>query len=182
MADIVLGIGTSHSPLLNSPAEDFAKHAEIDASKRKLIDRLGRPVSYDELLKQADPSIRDQIRPEVLEERSARCTENIARLSHDLADAKLDALIIIGDDQHEQYFEDNMPAMLIYWGETIANNPLQMDDDAPQFWRRARSQYHEAEGTRDYPVASELGLHLIKERIALPSAWQRRGRGWLGGK
>ena len=162
MADIVLGIGTSHSPLLNSPAEDFAKHAEIDASKRKLIDRLGRPVSYDELLKQADPSIRDQIRPEVLEERSARCTDNIGRVAEAIQAARLDALIIIGDDQNEQFGDENMPALLIYWGETIENNPLQMADDAPQFWRRARAQYHEESERRLYPVASDLALHLIR--------------------
>ena len=43
MADIVLAIGTSHSPLLNIPAEDYPKHAAIDASGRKLIDKNGRP-------------------------------------------------------------------------------------------------------------------------------------------
>ena len=143
MADIVLGIGTSHSPLLNSPAEDFAKHAEIDASKRKLLDRLGRPVTYDELLRQADPSIRDQIRPEVMAERAARCTANIGTVAEAIKAADLDALVVIGDDQNEQFGDENMPALLIYWGETIENNPLQMADDAPQFWRRARAQYHE---------------------------------------
>jgi hypothetical protein len=165
MADIVLAIGTSHSPLLNSPAEDYPKHAAIDASGRKLLDKNGRPCTYGELLEQADPAIRRQIEPAVLEQRSARCTENIARLSRELAEAKLDALIVIGDDQHEQYFDDNMPAILIYWGETIANNPLHMDDDAPQFWRKARSQYHEAALAREYPVDSKLALHLIEELI-----------------
>jgi hypothetical protein len=165
MADIVLGIGTSHSPLLNSPAEDYPKHAAIDASGRKLLDKNGKPCTYGELLEKADPSIARQIEPKVLEERSARCTGNIARLAKDLAEAKLDALIIIGDDQHEQFFEDNMPAILVYWGDTIANNPLHMDEDAPQFWRKARSQFHEAEKPRDYPVDSELGLHLIEGLI-----------------
>jgi Catalytic LigB subunit of aromatic ring-opening dioxygenase len=165
MADIVLAIGTSHSPLLNSPAEDYPKHAAIDASGRKLIDRDGRPCTYGELLAKADPSIKQQIEPQVLAQRSARCTENIARLSKELADAKLDALIIIGDDQHEQFFEDNMPAILIYWGEKIENNPLHMDEDAPQFWRKARSQYHEAAQSRDYPVDARLGLHLIERLI-----------------
>ena len=165
MADIVLGIGTSHSPLLNSPPEDYPKHAAIDASGRKLLDRNGRPCTYGELLAQADPSIAQQIEPKVLEERSQRCTDNIARLSRDLAAAKLDALIVIGDDQHEQFFEDNMPAILIYWGETIENNVLRMAEDAPLFWRKARSQYHEAEGTRQYPVASNLALHLIEQLI-----------------
>ena len=74
MADIVVGIGTSHSPLLNSPAEDYPKHAAIDASGRKRLDKNGKPCTYGELLAQADPSIKSQIEPQVLEERSARCT------------------------------------------------------------------------------------------------------------
>jgi hypothetical protein len=165
MGDIVLGIGTSHSPLLNSPAEDYPKHAAIDASGRKLLDRNGKPCTYGELLEQADPSIKQQIEPKVLEERSARCTENIERLAKDLADAKLDALIIIGDDQHEQYFDENMPAILVYWGETIENNPLHMEEDAPAFWRKARSQFHETEKSRLYPVDAKLGLHLIESLV-----------------
>ena len=165
MADIVLAIGTSHSPLLNSPAEDYPKHAAIDASGRKLIDKSGKPSTYGELLEKADPSIKQQIEPKVLEERSARCTENIARLSRELADAKLDALIVIGDDQHEQFFDDNMPAILIYWGDKIENNPLHMDEDAPASGARRARNIHEAEKTRDYPVDAKLGLHLIEQLI-----------------
>ena len=108
MADIVLGIGTSHSPLLNSPAEDYPKHAAIDASGRKLLDKNGKPCTYGELLEKADPSIKQQIEPQVLEERSTRCTANITRLSRELAAANLDTLIIVGDDQHEQFFDDNI--------------------------------------------------------------------------
>ena len=166
MADIVLGIGTSHSPLLNSPAEDYPKHAAIDAAGRKLIGKDGKPCTYGELLEKADPSIVEQIEQPVLERRAAQCTANIEKLSRELAGAKLDTLIIIGDDQHEQFFDDNMPAILIYWGDTIANNPLHMDEDAPAFWRKARSQYHVAAQSRDYPVDSKLALHLIDNLIS----------------
>ncbi|MYZ49210.1 extradiol ring-cleavage dioxygenase [Rhizobiales bacterium L72] len=161
MAQIVLGVGASHSPLLNSPAEDYPKHAEIDASGRKLLDRNGRAVTYGELLERADPAIRDQIRHEVLEERTAACTANIERLDRDIRDAELDALIIIGDDQNEQYGDDNMPAILVYRGRTIVNNPLMMGEDAPEFWRHARSQYHVKGDSIEYPVAHELAAHLI---------------------
>lgn len=161
MADIVLGIGTSHSPLLNSPAEDYPKHAEIDASGRKLLDKDGKPCTYGELLERADPGIKDQIREQVLQERSARCTANIERLAGSIARAGLDSLIVIGDDQHEQFFDDNMPAILIYWGDTITNNPLSMPDDAPEFWRHARSQYHVKGDSLEYPVESKLARHLI---------------------
>ena len=50
MAKLVLAVGTSHSPLLASPPEDYPKHAEIDAKGRKLLDRNGRPCTYGELL------------------------------------------------------------------------------------------------------------------------------------
>jgi len=164
-ADIVLAIGTSHSPLLNSPAEDYAKHAAIDASGRKLFDKQGRSTTYGALLEKADPSIKDQIVPKVLEERAARCTANIEKLARILADARLDSLIIVGDDQHEQFLDDNLPAILVYWGETIENNPLHMEGDAPEFWRKARSQFHETEKPRQYPVDAKLASHLIERLV-----------------
>jgi 3-O-methylgallate 3,4-dioxygenase len=162
MANIVLAIGTSHSPLLASPPEDYPKHAEIDAKGRKLLDKNGRACSYGELLEQADPSIKEQNTPGVLVERAARCTRNIERLAATIDDAALDALIIVGDDQNEQFFDDNMPSILVYWGDEIENNPLQMDEDAPEFWRTARSQYHEAGASRRYPVASDAALRIIQ--------------------
>jgi len=81
-ADIVLAIGTSHSPMLNSPAEDYPKHAVIDASGRKLLDKQGHPTTYGALLEKSDPSIKDQIAPKVLEERSARAAPRISRSCH----------------------------------------------------------------------------------------------------
>ena len=161
MAEIVMGIGASHSPLLNSPPEDYPKHAEIDASGRKLLDQYGRQVTYGDLLEKADPGIAAQIAPAVLETRAQACTDAIDRLDREIAAADLDALIIIGDDQNEQYGEENLPAILIYRGQTIVNNPLSMGADAPAFWRHARSQYHVKDGPIEYPVAHTLADHLI---------------------
>jgi Catalytic LigB subunit of aromatic ring-opening dioxygenase len=162
MADIVMGLGTSHSPMLNSPAEDYPKHAEIDAKGRRLLDRYGRPTTYGALLEQADPKIAEQITLPVMEQRVAKCTACVEHLSREMLGANLDALIIIGDDQNEQYSDDNMPAILIYSGDTIENNPLHMDADAPEFWRCARSQYHEDSESRSYPVTADLATHMVE--------------------
>ena len=164
MADIVLAIGTSHSPLLEQPGRGLSqarRHRRLRpqaARQERQALHLRRTAGEGRSLDQAADRAR-----RCSNERAARCTANIERLSRELADARLDALIIIGDDQHEQFFDDNMPAILIYWGETIENNPLHMDEDAPQFWRKARSQYHEAAQSRDYPVDAKLGLHLIEQ-------------------
>jgi 3-O-methylgallate 3,4-dioxygenase len=165
MAQLVLAIGSSHSPMLASPPEDYPRHAEIDAKGRKLLDRNGRPSTFGDLMASAPKDIARQIELPVLEARAAQCNAAIARISKDIAEARLDALIVIGDDQNEQFFDDNMPALLIYWGESIENRELAMPADAPQFWRTARSQYHEARGTREYPVDAVLGLHLIQHLI-----------------
>jgi hypothetical protein len=163
VAEIVLGIGASHSPLLNSPAEDYAKHAEIDAAGRRLLDRDGIARTYGELVEMANPALADQLRLEILEQKAARSNANIDMLAEHLSDARLDALIIIGDDQKEQYDEDNLPAMLIYWGDTIDNEVSDVAEDAPAFWRKARAQYHEETRRRSYPAASKLALHLIEQ-------------------
>ncbi len=165
MAEIVLAIGTSHSPLLASPPEDYPKHADIDAKGRKLLDRNGRPCTYGELLAAAPANLASQIEMPVLEERAAKCNAAIGHIARSIEEARLDALIVIGDDQNEQFFDDNMPAILIYWGDTIENRELVMPADAPQFWRKARSQYHEADGRREYPVDAKLGLHMIQHLV-----------------
>ena len=109
------------------------------------------------------PPIKDQIVPDVLAAaRGALHRRTSSASRRTIEDAALDALIIIGDDQNEQFFDDNMPSILIYWGETIENNPLHMDEDAPQFWRKARSQYHEAGAARHIRSRRTRRWHLIQ--------------------
>ncbi len=160
MAELVAAFGSSHSPALNSPAEDMAGHARRDELYAHHLDREGRRVSYQELLRTAPPGLESRIAPDELQTRVAACEAAVRRLRESIAAARLDALIVVGDDQHEQYFEENMPAFLVYCGARIANGPLDLPEGAPAYWRRARAQYHEPEGTREYPVAAELGRHL----------------------
>lgn len=165
MAQLVFAAGSSHSPALNSSADEQLLHAEVDAGvdhwPRKLVDREGNPATYQDLLEKAPPELEKEIALDVLERKVARCQQNMDRIEKDIEAAKLDALVIIGDDQKEQYHDDNMPAMLIYWGDTIQNNVLSISQDAPDYWKKARSLYHERAGIRDYPVASDLALHMI---------------------
>jgi len=170
MANLVLAIGTSHSPMLNSQAEDHVRHAEIDQGKsdwkRTLLDKDGQTATYEELLSRAAPQIAGLIAEEIIAARVAQCQQAIDRLKKTIADAKLDALIIIGDDQHEQFLDDNLPAVLIFSGSTIWNNVLQLPADAPGWWQRARAQYHEETTVRNYPVAAGLARYMVEHLVA----------------
>ena len=165
MANIVLGIGTSHSPALNSPAADFRHHADRDRANPNLRDKYGNACTYNDLLSRADPALKAEISLETIERRVSSCARSIDRLGRSLSDASLDALIVVGDDQLEQYRFDNMPAVLIYCGSDIQNDVSPLPDSAPEYWRQARSQFHESEGPRDYPVDHNLARHLVRTLV-----------------
>jgi len=165
MARIVAAFGTSHSPALNSPAADFAGHARRDEQYQHHLDLQGRRSSYRELERAAPAAMRDEIAAERIAARVAACARHLDRLAASVAAARLDALIVVGDDQREQYLDDNLPAFLVYCGKTIANAVLDLPAGAPEYWRRARSIYHEPERPRDYPVAAELARFLIEDLV-----------------
>ena len=165
MARLVAAFGSSHSPALNSPAADFLGHLQRDQQYRHHLDRDGRPATYEQLVRDADPSIAAEIAPERIAARVAACDAHIRKLTGAIAAARLDALVVVGDDQREQYLEDNTPAFLVYCGETIRNMPLAVDANAPAYWHRARAHYHEPEQPRDYPVASGMARHIVESLI-----------------
>jgi hypothetical protein len=165
MAKLVAAFGSSHSPALASPAEDMAGHARRDEQYAHHLDLDGNRISYRELLARRKDSLAAEVAPEKIQERVNACERHLDRLSESIGQARLDALIVVGDDQREQYFEDNMPAFLVYCGASIANSTLELPAEAPEYWKRARSIYHEVEAPRDYPVARELGLHLIQSLL-----------------
>jgi 3-O-methylgallate 3,4-dioxygenase len=81
-----------------------------------------------------------------------------------LAEARLDALIVMGDDQDESYLEDCRPAFAIYYGETILNSNEQHEQYRrrfPEWYVKNRQGFFEDVAPRAYPVDSRLALHLI---------------------
>ena len=159
MASLAAAFGSSHSPALNSPVEDMPGHARRDAQYQNHLDTEGRRVSFEALSRTRDFS--SQITPRMLGERISSCASAIERLAASIAQARLDALIVVGDDQKEQYLEDNLPAFLVYCGRTIVNGTSDLPAEAPEYWKRARSQYFEPEAPREYPACPALGRHLV---------------------
>lgn len=157
MAHIVLGLGTSHSPQLSVPADLWAEYGERDKRNPQLLWPDGRACTYDDLLAAAPPTLGKELTPEVWQQRYTACQHGLARLAARLAEVAPDVLIIIGDDQKELFHDDNMPAVLVYWGDTIRLVPRYRD--APAVLQKAAWAYGKEE--RDCPVAADLAAHLI---------------------
>jgi 3-O-methylgallate 3,4-dioxygenase len=163
MAQLVFGIGTSHTPMLNAPAEDWPRFIDRDGV-RDFLDKEGEPATYHDLLRRVEPHVAGELTPERFAARHAEAQAGVDHLKQALRRAELDALIVIGDDHKEIYHDDNMPALVVYYGKTIRNMPLN-DFSGPDWARRATARYYEEKVPRDYPVQSDLALHLINSLI-----------------
>jgi Catalytic LigB subunit of aromatic ring-opening dioxygenase len=163
MAKIVLGIATSHTPMLNAPAEDWPRFIDRDAT-REFLDKDGEPATYDDLLRRADPAVAAELTPERFAARHKEAQAAVERLRQAVRRAELDALIVVGDDHKELYHADNLPGFLVYYGETIRNVPF-AGAAGPEWARRATARYYEEREPRDYPVAAGLARHLIGELV-----------------
>jgi 3-O-methylgallate 3,4-dioxygenase len=164
VAEIVLGIGTSHTPMLSLSADLWASYAEVDAQNPELTyPPHGWVMSYAEALEHVSPAIRAKYRgPEGFHAQAEACRRALDDLSATLRKASPDITIVVTDDQDEWFFEDNMPALAVYWGER-----------APLIPRRPPSRVrnrHVAEAivrgygdvAMDVPVASGFGRFLIE--------------------
>jgi catalytic LigB subunit of aromatic ring-opening dioxygenase len=163
MARIVLGIATSHTPMLMASAEDWPCFIDRDGV-RDFLDKDGRPATYAELLARVEPNVATELTPQRFAARHAAAQAGVEHLKDAVRRAELDALIVVGDDHKELYQDDNLPSFVVYHGKTIRNVPLD-GFKGPDWARRATARYYEEGGARDYPVDSGLARHLIEELV-----------------
>lgn len=162
MAEVILGIGSSHSPaLLMDPEAWLVRGKTDDRSLHQLYDFDGVRVTYDELLAKAGPDAMEQLQPDLMAKRHAANQAGIAEMDRVLREADPDLVVIIGDDHKEVFQDDNMPAISVYWGETLPYRPQGLmkwkyDSDLEKdLW------YPQEEV--DHPVDSNRALRLIDD-------------------
>jgi 3-O-methylgallate 3,4-dioxygenase len=163
VAKITFAAGTSHTPMLLAADDVLPRFVETDRTM-KHRDREGRPVTYGDLLENADPRLARMVAPEQLVARQNIARAAVQRLQAAVASAALDALIVFGDDQNESYLEDCRPVFAIYHGDTIRNGNASHTayTHLPDWYVRNRAGFFEPDQPRDYPVHTSLAVHLIE--------------------
>ena len=165
MAQIAAGFASSHGIMVTADLEDWQHHFSSFDRKVDLYDPSGHRRSYDDWVATAPEKAVALIEPKLVAQRYHEMKQAVARLQTDIEQAELDALIIFGDDQNELFDSDNMPAIGIYYGETIPN--LARSEQRSSDWiKRARDRRLEESIPRDYPVHAALARHLIAGLIA----------------
>jgi len=168
MARVVAAFGSSHSVMLAAELQDWLSGFRQSDLRMKYYDREGKPRSYADVLAAAPPNIGQLIADEAIEARFNEVQDAMKRLKSEIASAKLDILIIVGDDQHELFEDRHMPSIGIYYGESIRNagraNAKRFS--WPEEWyNRAQMRRFEDDGDIDYPCHRPLALALIEGLI-----------------
>lgn len=165
MSSIVVGLGTSHGPMLSMEPQHWNISAEFDKKPgRELMSPLtGKLVNYETLLAEADPSLADRVNQKVFNEQYAACQRGIDTLARTLREAKPDLAIIVGNDQEERFFDDNMPAISIYCGSTWTMKPWTLPDYLPEAFRVSMWGYGESE--KVCAIDTEAAEHLAESLI-----------------
>lgn len=158
---IALGIGTSHTPMLSMTAASWARWGARDVGRSDLLDGAGHPVTYDALLERASDGLVNELDMTVSAAKLERTNAALDELATRIAGARLDVMVVVGDDQNEQLGAENLPPVLVYHGDTLRNTQAEVGDDvSPEVGELIRG-YHEPDGDVDYPVDAELALRLI---------------------
>ena len=167
MAQIVLGLGTSHGPQILTPPEHWRIREEADRENQRLFFR-GQSYTFDELA--------EVRKGDALEERQtiaarrvhhARCQIGRETLADIFERAAIDVAVILGNDQFEVFTEVNIPAFGIFWGDHVSSIPKTPEQKAmiPAGAAFAEDGYNPPVLT-DYPGQPDLGKHLIEQFIA----------------
>ena len=150
--------------MLAATLEDWLTGFRTSDLRMPYYDDAGQPCSYQDLLARAPTDAGQRITPELITARFREVQEAMQRMKAEIASAKLDVLVVVGDDQYELFRDEHMPAIAVYYGETIRNAPQRPIAEG-DWYRRAQNRRLEEGGEAHYPCHRPLALHLIDELV-----------------
>lgn len=161
MAELVMGIGNSHAPQLNTPAEEWEQRTAADRRNPALAFR-GRTYTFAELLEERGDVFRAELGVDVYREKLARCRAAIDRLGEAVSAADLDVLVIVSSDHKETFNDEILAPFTVFWGDSVAHEPYTqeaLDQMAPGLAIAEVANVPEVSTTRT--CHPDLALHII---------------------
>jgi Catalytic LigB subunit of aromatic ring-opening dioxygenase len=166
MAKITLGMATAHGPQITLPPDAWDLRAEADRENPNHWYR-GKKYKFDQLVElRRDEKLVEKSAPRAKQGYFDRCQAALQELSQVFAKTKPDIAVIFGNDQAEIFTETDIPAIAVYWGETIANvaKTPEMIAKMGKGVTPAEASYCPPGGAV-YPGQPELGRHLIEHLV-----------------
>ncbi len=165
MAQLVLGMAMSHSPMVFLDETFWEEYQNLDFESTLLIDTTGRPVTYEQLVEQNGNRYAREAVPERWKEQYAATRRAIARLAADVTEGHLDALVIIGDDQLELFSYANMPALSIVYSDKLISGRLPARYQMSEKMRNAIEKGYAMDAPHEFVSAPAFARELLESLI-----------------
>jgi hypothetical protein len=162
VAKVVLGLGTSHSPMLSVPSKAWGERVPADQSISHPFN--GKEFTFDDLvdLRQSE-GLEAQITSQIWAERDKRNQDAIESLGDVFAETAPDVGLIVGNDQMEVFSHDHVPAFAVFWGDYVEGHPRSEEFLASLPPGVARAELDRTPKVyTEWPCLPELGRHVIE--------------------
>lgn len=165
MAEIVLGIGTSHSPILILEGEEWVNRARDDRRNPSLFTMDGRKLSYDKLVSERGEPYLKESDPSLFPIQSQQAELALDRLEAILVESNPDIVLVIGDDQDELFGFDNMPSFAVYTGQEIVMKEMPLPHPRLTWTDKSFWAGYGMDMPHRFPGAPELARDMVKGLI-----------------
>jgi 3-O-methylgallate 3,4-dioxygenase len=162
MARIVFGLATSRSPLLAAGPHVWSALGARDQSNRRLRDGDGRVWTYADLAERAGTQFSNEVTSDVWSRKYDSSQLALNQLKLELANAKPDVVVVMGDDEEEYIHDDLRPAITVYRGQTWQSIPRTINPDDPISRETAWQWGREPTA---YPVAADIAEYVLHHLI-----------------
>jgi OH-DDVA oxygenase len=123
MAEIVLGVWTTHGPQLSTTPEQWMLRVPPDRKRKHWF--KGSEYSFDELVElRRSENLAEKSSLEARTRNHAACQAAIAKVAAIWKDVNPDVCVVFGNDQRELVLPEMQPAYTVFHGETFWNGPL----------------------------------------------------------
>ena len=164
MAEIIMGMGTSHTPLVAIRAPQWEEYISRDYTRKDLNLSDGQYVSYDELNKLRGGKYAPIANLETFLKKDDACQRALDKLGDEIAAANPDLIVIVTDDETELFNRMNTPAVSIYYGETLITHPRARPEKMPSYMEGMLKNYAMDE-PHTFPAMPGFARYLIEQFI-----------------
>lgn len=154
MAEIVLGMWTTHGPTLSTTPEQWLLRLPADHARRDHPFRGGKYTFEQLVALREDEQLAEQATLSERTRRAKACQIAIERMADEFEAASPDVCVIFGNDQNELFLDDILPALTVFDGPMLWNEPA-----SPEQAKLMAPGIHEAEAGHNPPVRTEYPGH-----------------------
>jgi OH-DDVA oxygenase len=177
MAEIVLGIWTTHGPQLSTTPDQWMLRVRPDKKRKHWF--KGKQYSFDELAEmRRSENLAEKSSLEARTRNHAACQAAIAQVAAAWKEVKPDVCVVFGNDQRELVLPEMQPAYTVYYGDTFWNGPLPHERAATLPPGIGEAEWaNRTKDRREYPGLPDLAALLLERGLdngwdfAASSAW-----------